>query len=155
MIRVWEDDVVKRALGYVWSAPYGLLGPSLVLAFRALSLLPWVRRKVGWITWWRWRDGALEVLFGGPFADWMSRPRQIRDVNGVEQENRWAGFTLGWAILLWYQGAEEILPHEHRHVDQCLVFGVLFPPLYGLGMARGYRNNPFERDARKAAGQEV
>jgi hypothetical protein len=140
-----------RALGYVWSAPYGLLGPLLVLIFRILTLLPWVRKKIGWITWWRWRDGALEVLFGGRFPGWLSRPRKIQD-----EERRWAGFTLGWAIMLWHPEAETILPHEHRHVDQCLVFGVLFPPAYGAGMlkGKGYWNNPFERDARRASGEE-
>lgn len=58
--------------------------------------------------------------------------------------------------------------HEIRHCWQQLIFGPLHYPLYGLCFVvlticnivfrmdvHGYYDNPFERDARRAAGQQV
>jgi hypothetical protein len=131
-----------RFLGYVWSAPYALLGVLALGLFKAL----------GWVKEWAWRDGAFEVVCQGPFAAWMSRPRVIPTPAGHRVE-RWAAFTLGWTILLWYSPDDvEILPHEHRHVDQALVLGVFFPLVWGVAVAiQGYRNSVLEVDARQAA----
>lgn len=121
-----------RLLGYVWSFPYALLG--LLAANVFLSL--------GWVATRTWRAGALELVCQGRFARWMTT-------------RNWGAFTLGWTIFFWEPPYETIQKHEHRHVDQALVLGVFYPFAYLVHLAlRGYRENWFERDARRAAGQE-
>lgn len=71
-------------------------------------------------------------------------------------------FTAGW-IVLWMEqrtAKPEQLPrialkslfHELRHEMQYMWLGLLIAPLYLISqLAVGYRRNPFEVDARKAA----
>jgi hypothetical protein len=119
-----------RLLGYIWSLPYGLVGLLLAAAFR-------LRGATELVT---WRAGALEVVCRGRFALRM-------------QARGWSAFTLGWTILYWREPSGTIRMHEHRHVDQALVLGPLFPLVYLVLLVAGYRRNPLERDARRAAGQ--
>jgi len=119
-----------RLLGYVWSAPYAVLGLLGGLAFWALG---WARP--------RWQVGALIVdASGSPAGRWF---------NG----RHWGAFTLGWTIFTWEAPSFPLLVHERRHVWQALVLGPLFPVVYlAILPFTRYRNHPLERDARRAAG---
>lgn len=76
----------------------------------------------------------------------------------------WNGFAIG-AVMFVREGASETtITHEERHVLQQMVFGVFQPILYGIFVVviylfirnkHPYYDNPFERDARKSAGQQV
>lgn len=84
----------------------------------------------------------------------------------------WAGFS-GPCFILHRRGLSasswaRTIRHEHRHCMQQLCFGPLFYPLYCLCSValwvyarafdddvHAYFDNPFERDARRAAGQPV
>jgi hypothetical protein len=47
-----------------------------------------------------------------------------------------------------------LLTHERHHVRQYMVWGPLFIPAYlVLAVPFGYRRHPFERAARRAAGE--
>lgn len=145
-----------RAFGYVWSAPYGLLGLLAWLLFRAA--------------------GAKPLACGCPLALDCSGLRFGRWM----ASRQWAAFTLAWTILVWDPAPDDsLLVHEGRHVSQALVLGALYPvaylacwawcwlrtwedviedlwhrrPLNGI-MVATYRRNWFERDARRAAGEE-
>lgn len=128
-----------RGLGYLWSAvPMGVLGLLLAAAVLVLGRWGWWRRKVGHVAAWRVRAGAVEMLMAGPFAEWMSRPR--------EGSRRWLGFTFGWTILLWHPDGVTILPHEHGHVLWQLALGPLYAPVYlPLLVFPGYAEHPIER----------
>ncbi len=143
--------IALRALGYLWSLPYGVVG---LLAAVGMFLLGWCNLSV-------WRRGTFQVLVFGPLGDRMSRLG-------------WGGFTLGWTVLFWRAPTASMQRHEERHVGQALVLGVLFLPVYGvifLGLflwrlawsfvtghtalgeaaAWAYQAHPLERDARNAA----
>lgn len=93
-----------RALQYVWSAPWGLVGLLVELLFRAL----------GWV---ELREGR-EMVIKGPLAECLN-------------DRGWLAITI---------------------VQQCLWFGPLMPIAYLVFLAiYGYRENPFEVDARKHA----
>jgi hypothetical protein len=116
--------VIGRSLLYLWSAPTGAVG-LLVLALA--WCLRWVRQAG------RWR-GAIVVEMRGPLARWMGRPQAVGGgapgAAGVTR--RWAAVTLGWCIFLWDPPEGQVLPHEHGHVEQVLVLGPLFFPVYLL-----------------------
>lgn len=84
----------------------------------------------------------------------------------------WAGFAGPCCILhrrgLTGRQLTRTLQHEYRHCMQQLLFGPLFYPVYALCSVaiwvyssavdddyHAYLDNPFERDARRAAGQPV
>jgi len=78
----------------------------------------------------------------------------------------WAGFAVGPVMFVSAKHAESdrTLVHEERHVLQQMVFGVFQPILYVLisvfiwcfiWTKHSYYDNPFERDARRAAGQRI
>lgn len=79
----------------------------------------------------------------------------------------WAGNALGNCTFVVDDDGERwqrTVKHENRHNLQMLLLGVLQPVLYGLASAfiwvflralHSYYDNPFERDARRAAGQPV
>jgi hypothetical protein len=150
--------IALKALGYLWSSPYGVVGLVLaVLCFLA-----------GWVHVAVWREGTFQVVLVGPFAEAM-------------QKLRWGGTTIGWAILFYRLPNAAIQRHEERHVGQTLVLGVLFLPVYAALFvllvvwalwehlwagafrrqhlldvvlaifARAYQLHPLERDARRAA----
>jgi hypothetical protein len=122
-------------LRYTWAAPTTLVG--LLAGALALCSGGKVQR----------RRGALE--FHGGFARWLA------DVGGF------AAMTLGHAIIgrdLW--SLEFCRDHEQAHVRQVERWGIAFIPAYLiaslLAFARGehyYRDNWFERDARRACGE--
>lgn len=114
-----------RALQYVWSAPWGLVGLLVELLFRAL----------GWV---ELREGR-EMVIKGPLAECLN-------------DRGWLAITIGWSRFYWDEPLHRTRLHESRHVQQCLWFGPLMPIAYLVFLAiYGYRENPFEVDARKHA----
>lgn len=146
-----------RAIGYLWSSPYGVMG-----------LLAWLVFRLA---------GAVALPCGCAFVLDCSKTRFGRWMAG----RKWAAFTLAWTILLWDPEPDDsLITHERRHVSQALVLGVIYPVAYlaswvwcwlrtweDIGddlwhrrppdgvMTAAYRRNWFERDARRAAGEEV
>ncbi|MGC8642527.1 MAG: hypothetical protein ACP5XB_21945 [Isosphaeraceae bacterium] len=124
-----------RLILYAWAAPTTLLG--LTAGLVTLATGGKVQR----------RRGALE--FYGGFATWGSR------------RIGFLAMTLGHVIL--GSGAAEldlVRDHEQAHVRQAEAWGPAFIPAYLLASVlawrRGghyYRDNWFERDARRAAGE--
>lgn len=75
----------------------------------------------------------------------------------------WGGHTIGNVIVL-KQPNDTTLVHEKQHVKQCMQLGIFQPVLYVLCYAiikiacnssHPYYDNPFEIDARRAAGQMI
>jgi hypothetical protein len=126
---------LKRLACYTWAAPTTLVGLTAGL----LALLTGGRVQR--------RRGALE--FHGGFATWFG------DVIGFD------AMTLGHAILGRCAIMLDVLrDHEQAHVRQVEVWGPAFIPAYlaasVLAWSRGghyYRDNWFERDARRACGE--
>lgn len=116
-----------RALLYVWSSPCGLVGLLVEVLFRALG--------------WRYSSYSnREMLVQGPLSIWLWR-------------RGWTATTIGWSIFYWTQPYMRTARHEARHVQQWMWFGPLLPLAYLVCLAIwGYRENPFERDARRNSG---
>jgi hypothetical protein len=128
----------RRLAAYLWAAPttaVGLVAGALTLATRG-------RAQV--------RRGAIE--FHGGFARWLLTRTPVRA----------SAMTLGHVII----GRDEdcldfCRDHEQVHVRQVEAWGPFFLPAYVAASAwvklRGghyYFDNPFERHARRACGQE-
>ena len=110
--------------GYAWAGPNSLVG--------LLGALTTRRRPV------RWRGVLL-------FEDAQG---------GLARFLRWRGFTaitLGHVIVANRPLSDGLLAHELEHVAQAERWGPLYYPAYLLGSVGGYRRNPFERAARRAA----
>lgn len=117
---------------------------------------------LGWVAFARRRGLAVVfVLAPERAADWYLR--------AWTRWNGWAGMT---AVIVRAlpdaEQAEQNVRHELRHTKQFLVFGLSHLLLYGifsltiLALAKlkltarhPYYDNPFERDARNAAGQKL
>jgi len=90
-----------------------------------------------------------------------SRPVRCRGVLLIEGNRRglarflaWRGFhaiTLGHVIVANQRLDDHLLAHELAHVAQHERWGPLFYPAYLLTSLAGYRRNPFERAAERAA----
>ena len=126
---------MSRFLRYAWAAPTTLVG----LVAGALTLCSGGRVQP--------RRGALE--FHGGFARWLA------------ERFRFSAMTLGHVIIgrdPWC--LEFCREHEQAHVGQVERWGAAFIPAYLLASllawCRGehyYRDNWFERDARRACGE--
>lgn len=131
---------LMRPARYLWAAPtttVGLLAGGLAVVSGGR-----VQRRLG----------ALE--FHGGFATWF-----------MMRVAKASAMTLGHVILgrdAWC--LDRFRRHEQAHVRQCEVWGIAFIPAYlacsaweWLHRAQGrdfYRDNWFERDARRACGEE-
>jgi hypothetical protein len=82
------------------------------------------------------------------------------------KNGNWAGWSSGAFIVIRddFINVHRTIIHEERHVLQQYVFGVFQPILYFLASVfiwvflrsrHSYYDNPFERDARRSAGQRV
>lgn len=133
-------SVRRRPIGpllcrYTWAAPTTMVG----LAAASLALITGGRARI--------RRGAVEVH--GGFATWFG------DVCGFD------AMTLGHVILGRDTVCLDFLrDHEQAHVRQVERWGIAFIPAYLaaslLAWHRGghyYRDNWFERDARRACGE--
>lgn len=137
----------KRVLGFIWAAPVTVVGLAYVTLFTAIG---WYSRlgKHGDALTWQLNDKKA--------PDWLKKKWQ-----------RWGGQTIGNVVVLKYSPDTDrgrvTLRHEQEHVHQCMTLGVFQPVLYGLAYlgllccrhAHPYYDNPFEVDARRAAGQVV
>ncbi|HYP68276.1 MAG TPA: hypothetical protein VEP67_08480 [Thiobacillaceae bacterium] len=126
-----------RLLVYCWVSPVTLLGGLLSM----LAVLSGGRARLRhgvWETWGGWPGRLLEsgLPFLGPVA----------------------AITLGHVVLgISEQAIHVTRVHERAHVRQYELWGLLFLLAYPLASvwawAKGghpYRDNPFEREARKA-----
>jgi hypothetical protein len=114
----------RSVWGYVWAGPNSLVGLA--------GGLTTGRRPV------RWRGVLLFEDARGGLARFL----------------RWRGFaaiTLGHVIVTNRPLSDGLLAHELEHVAQHERWGPLYYPAYLLGSVRGYRRNPFERSATRAA----
>jgi len=120
------------------------------------DLLPAARSR--WRYWWA-GPNSLVGLVGGLTT--RSRPVRWRGVllfedasGGLARFLRWRGFaaiTLGHVIVANRPLSDGLLAHELEHVAQHERWGPLYYPAYLLGSVLGYRRNPFERAATRAA----
>lgn len=139
-------DKIKKYLGYVWASPLTLLGVTYTSLFSSF----------GWYKWERIDGDALV---------WSTKlgncPLFIRSY-----WQSWAGHAIGNVIVMneKYLDRPKYLLHELKHVSQMMQLGIFQPIIYGLcylGIRFGcsgsdpYYDNPFEVDARRAAGQIV
>ena len=120
------------------------------------DLLPAARSRRGYL----WAGpNSLVGLVGG--LSTRSRPVRWRGVllfedarGGLARFLRWRGFaaiTLGHVIVANRPLDDRLLAHELEHVAQHERWGPLYYPAYLLGSVLGYRRNPFERAATRAA----
>lgn len=139
-------DKIKNYLGYAWASPLTLLGATYTSLFTLL----------GWYSWQGVRGDALV---------WTTCLKQCP---GLIQNywSSWGGHAVGNVIVLNEKHSDKpmILLHEQKHVDQMMRLGIFQPILYGMCYlfikigcqgSDPYFDNPFEIDARRAAGQIV
>jgi hypothetical protein len=125
---------MRRFLRYAWASPTTLVG----LTAGALALCSGGKVQC--------RQGALE--FYGGFAFWLA------------ELMRFGAMTLGHVIIgLNAESLDRFRNHEQAHVRQVERWGAAFIPAYLfaslLAWWQGgdyYRDNWFERDARRATG---
>ena len=120
------------------------------------DLLPAARSRWGYL----WAGPNSLVGLVGALTT-RSRPVSWRGVllfedarGGLARFLRWRGFvaiTLGHVIVANRALDDELLAHELAHVAQHERWGPLYYPAYLLGSVLGYRRNPFERAASRAA----
>jgi hypothetical protein len=136
-----------RALGWLWASPLTLLGFLYVTVFSFF----------GWY---------LSLGLMGDALVWRLRP-DVAPSWLKAAWRHWAGHAIGNVVVL-NSGTDTVhgqlcLRHEQEHVHQCMVLGPLLPVFYFtayLGLkfcshAHPYYDNPFEIDARRAAGQVI
>jgi hypothetical protein len=123
--------IALRCLGLLWSSPG-------ILVLWAVYVLP------------LWLCGQLVRIPSGRFS--VLAFQVADDAWGWYHRawRGWGGFGAHAVVIFRGEPVERMWRHELRHTDQALVFGVLWGPLYVLGLLWGYRGNPFERDAMRA-----
>ena len=130
--------------GNIWMLPNTIFS---ALYLGALALFG----QVGFVRFTSWA-----IMLQAKKGTWLAN-------KGMKQ---WAGWASGVFIILRhdYTSCQRTVTHEERHVKQQMIFGVLQPILYFLASVfiwvflrskHSYLDNPFERDARRAAGQRV
>lgn len=139
-------DGIKKYLGYAWASPISLLGITYASAFKALG-------------WYKWHGVKGDALV------WTT---SLNDCPAFVKKlwTGWGGHAVGNVVVINENSIDNprILTHEQKHVDQTMRLGIFQPIIYGLcyvGIKLGcpgsnpYYDNPFEIDARRAAGQIV
>jgi hypothetical protein len=114
----------RSAWAYAWAGPNSLIGLLGAATTRARPV--------------RWRG----VLLFEEGRDGLARFLRRRGFSAI---------TLGHVIVANERLSDRLLAHELEHVAQHERWGPLYYPAYLLGSVRGYRRNPFERAARRAA----
>lgn len=135
-----------KILGYAWASPVTLLGFMYVAAFWAM----------GWYEWEGFEeDAAVWRVNHQESPGWLKKYWQ-----------RWGGHAIGNVVVLkrTIEESGSTLDHELRHVAQVMRMGIFQPIVYGINMVAmrwgcpgtdPYYYNPFEVDARRAAGQKI
>lgn len=114
-------------LGFLWTLPNTLIG--LLLGFLTFSPP---------------RIAAGVILFD----------QDARGVALLLRRIHRAAMTVGFVILANRRVEGRLLTHEKHHIRQYMWWGPLFLPAYlALAVPYGYRRHPFERAARRAAGE--
>jgi hypothetical protein len=139
---------LKTVLGVIWAAPLTLIALLYVGLFTALR-------------WYSYHGISHDALVFLTNKSRMPKPLANSWAN-------WGGHAIGNVIVLNVEpGArrfETLLKHESVHVAQCMRGGVFAAIAYPLCMlfikwmciaSDAYYSNPFEIDARRAAGQTV
>lgn len=134
-------------LGMVWAWP--------------MCLAAWVFTLILILT------DQVDHIFPGPYLTYVvDLKNDARFCRRQMLAKGWAGYALGNAVYVVDVGFdrwERTVKHERAHVFQQYVFGVFWLPLYFLASIfiflfvrrlHSYYDNPFERHARKAAGQQ-
>jgi hypothetical protein len=112
--------------------------------------------------WWAYLWAGPNSLVGlAGAATARTRPVRWRGVlliensrSGLARFLAWRGFgaiTLGHVIIAGELLDDHLLAHELAHVRQHERWGPLFYPAYLLASVAGYRRNPFEHAAERAA----
>jgi hypothetical protein len=118
---------VATALGFVWTLPNTALGVLL-------GLLTFQRPRI--------HGGALVF------------DRAPRGLTLLMSTLHRSAMTVGFVILSAVPLEGTLLSHERYHIRQYMAWGPLFIPAYLLlAVPFGYRRHPFERAARRAAGE--
>lgn len=135
-------------LGFIWLLPATIL----VWLFYVLPL--WVSNNITY-------HGSVS----GTFFIFKFRTSKNKSNWYAKAWKDWAGWSGPCVIIFRHDCYDDsTLLHELRHCKQQFVFGILHYPIYLLSSAliwlfisnrHAYLDNPFERDARKAAGQMV
>lgn len=140
---------LARLLGVVWASPLTL--PAFFFYILPLQLFGHYR-YVGW-TGQAWR--------------WACRPSKCPSFIQFFWRRFGPGHTIGNIIVtqeMLGTSTESMLAHFHCHVRQCMRLGVFMPVAYYgcwfvirlfLPHCNPRYSNPFEVDARRAAGQMV
>ena len=80
--------------------------------------------------------------------------RRARGVTWLLTKMNRTAMTVGFVILGVNPVEGTLLAHEQHHIRQYCWWGPLFIPVYfALAIPYGYRRHPFERAARRAAGE--
>jgi hypothetical protein len=134
---------IGRFLGFVWSFPVSLLARLVFSFFVLFKQLKKPSKLEGFITLW--------VVKPNSWLSWKM--------------SGWYGFTVGSHIVVVdvLSKHKKNLEHEKVHVQQNFIFGITFYPVYIImslvlfffTKLHPYFDNPFERWARRSAGQEV
>lgn len=146
--------LLLKILGCVWATPITVLGLIYVLTF-------WAR---GWYRWYGTYDVTLV---------WATVPEKMpKWLTGLWENPTFdvAGHSIANVIVIDtndFRDLEAIkttMKHEAQHARQCMILGVFQPITYLLMMlvimaacrtSHPYYSNPYEIDARRAAGQLI
>jgi hypothetical protein len=138
---------IKRVLGWTWAAPLTLFGLLVVYIFVALRHCTWVGRHDDVLVW-----------------HLVPATRNNFLINLLKKHS---GIAVGNVVLLNVSPAtirgKIVLRHEAEHVRQAMYLGIFYPVLYFAcwlllhvcAYAHPVYDNPFEIDARRAAGQVI
>lgn len=143
-IKEISKDALK-VVGHIWAAPLTIVGLFYATLFTIL----------GWYS-WDSREGIALVFNTKKMPNFL-----------VKLWKGWAGHTVGHVVVLAPMPELQrniTLRHEQEHVSQMMRFGIFQPIFYLMIMgviklccknAHYYLDNPFEIDARRAAGQRI
>jgi hypothetical protein len=139
-------DKIKKYLSYTWASP--------VTAFGLLYVVPC--RIMGWYKWYGvCGDALVWTVNNDKIPAWLTN-----------YWKKFSGHASGQVVVLKHPPdlKEITLRHEQQHVLQTLRLGLFWPVFYygsmaaikfGCPQSDAYYDNPFEIDARRAAGQVI
>ena len=145
--------ILLKILGFIHCLPNTICCVPVVLVLWALKQIQKMDVSI---------YGVENLAFCLPFG--------VVEDSWLEKNTKYLGLTCG-AFLFFRKSSDlslaklqRIIIHERQHVLQQYWFGLLQPVLYVLFCAviwvtmpekHSYYDNPFEKDARRAAGQDV
>jgi hypothetical protein len=136
-----------RMLGFAWASPLTAAGLLYATLF---TLFGWYKR----------------IGSRGDALLWQLVPEKA-PARLLTAWKRWGGHTIGNVVVMKYDPDSDrgriTLRHEQEHVHQCMTLGILQPIAYYVAYfalktcrySHPYYDNPFEIDARRAAGQVI